>query len=50
MARSHQSDGTRSCRKALDTLKFGREFGERLSKFCKEYAESLKATPTAPRR
>jgi len=38
----------RSFTQALDTLKFGREFGERLSELCKEHAESLKATPTAP--
>jgi hypothetical protein len=37
----------RSFTQALDTLKFGREFGERLSELCKEHAESLKATPVA---
>ena len=39
----------RSFTQALDTLKFGREFGERLSELCKEHADSLKATTAAPR-
>jgi 7,8-dihydropterin-6-yl-methyl-4-(beta-D-ribofuranosyl)aminobenzene 5'-phosphate synthase len=36
----------RSFTQALDTLKFGREFGERLSELCKEHAASLKSATT----